>query len=66
MHDRVIPDAEPESKMKQGTLDSVIIWEARILAFSTKGLLDYIVELIVCEDKVRPSCITMPYCLSSE
>ena len=59
MHDRAIPDAEPESKMKQGTLDSAITREARIPAFSTKGLLDYIIELIVCEDKVRPSFITV-------
>ena len=52
MHDRAIPEAEPESKMKQSTLDSAITREARIPAFSNKGLLDYIVELVVSEDKV--------------
>jgi hypothetical protein len=52
MHDRAIPDAEPELKLKQSTLDSAVTREARIPAFSTKGLLDYIVELVVSEDKV--------------
>jgi hypothetical protein len=52
MHDRAIPDAEPKSKMKQTTLDKAITREARIPAFTTKGLLDFIVELVVCEDKV--------------
>ena len=52
MHDRAIPDAEPESKMKQSTLDSSITREARIPVFSTKGMLDFIVELVVSEDKV--------------
>jgi hypothetical protein len=52
MHNWAIPDAKPKSKMKQTTLDSAITWEARIPAFSTKGLLDFIVKLVVCEDKV--------------
>jgi hypothetical protein len=52
MHDQAIPDAEPELKMKQSTLDTAITREARILAFLNKGLLDYIVELVVSEDKV--------------
>jgi hypothetical protein len=54
MHDRAIPDAEPESKMKQSTLDSAITREARIPAFSNRGMLDYIIELVVSEDKVWP------------
>ena len=38
--------------MKQGTLDRIIVQEPRIPPFTTAGLLDYVVELIVSEDNV--------------
>lgn len=41
------------SSLTQTTLDSVIPTRPRIPQFTTAGLLDYIVELVVCEDEVR-------------
>lgn len=38
---------------RQGSLDGVVVRQDRTPAFTTDGLLDYIVELIVCEDKVK-------------
>jgi hypothetical protein len=35
----------------QATLDAIIVHQPRAPAFTTSGLLDYVVELIVCEDK---------------
>jgi hypothetical protein len=35
----------------QATLDGIIVHQSRAPAFTTSGLLDYVVELIVCEDK---------------
>ncbi|KAF8810837.1 hypothetical protein BYT27DRAFT_7024336, partial [Phlegmacium glaucopus] len=37
---------------KQGTLDSIVTRQPRPPAFTTKGLLDYIVEFVVSEDEV--------------
>ena len=39
--------------LTQSTLDSVISTRPRIPQFTTGGLLDYVVELVVCEDEVR-------------
>jgi hypothetical protein len=37
----------------QGSLNSVVNREPRRPPFTTRGLIDHIVELIVCEDEVR-------------
>jgi hypothetical protein len=41
------------SSLSQGSLDNIVTRQPRAPAFSTDGLVDYIVELVVCEDKVR-------------
>jgi hypothetical protein len=43
---------DPQSE-RQGTLDGNVVRQPRVPAFSMAGLLDYIVELVVCEDDVR-------------
>jgi hypothetical protein len=41
----------------QGSLDGIVIRQPRPPTFSTAGLLDYIIELIVEEDEVgNPAC----------
>jgi hypothetical protein len=52
MHDRAIPPDAKDSTMKQGTLDGAITREPRMPLFSTDGLLDYVIELVVSEDNV--------------
>jgi hypothetical protein len=37
----------------QQSLDGIVVHQPRAPAFTTSGLLDYVVELIVCENKVR-------------
>ena len=39
----------------QGSLDDIVTRQPRAPPFSTTGLLDYLVELVVCEDKVEIS-----------
>lgn len=39
--------------LRQGTLDDIVTWEPKVPAFTTNGLLDHVVELVVCEDEVR-------------
>jgi len=43
----------------QGSLDDIVTRQPCAPPFSTDGLLDYLVELVVCEDKVniRGSCL---------
>jgi hypothetical protein len=43
------------STHEQTTLDGTFTRQPKVPAFTTDGLLDYIVELIVCEDKVMPT-----------
>jgi hypothetical protein len=38
--------------LSQGSLDDVVTRQPRAPPFSTDGLVDYLVELVVCEDKV--------------
>jgi hypothetical protein len=40
--------------MKQGTLDGAVTREPRMPVFSTDGLLDYVIELVVSKDNVHP------------
>jgi hypothetical protein len=52
MHSRAIPLSAQDSTdgLKQGTLDSMVTREARMPNFTTKGLLDFVIELVVSED----------------
>ena len=45
--------------LSQGSLDDIVTHQPRAPPFSTDGLLDYLVELVVCEDKVNihSSCL---------
>jgi len=38
----------------QGTLDGIVTRQPRAPAFTTAGLLDYILELVVSQDEVIP------------
>ena len=52
-----LPSTEHECKLVVIALtDSVIIHQPQAPAFSAAGLLDYIVELVVSEDKVSIIC----------
>ena len=44
-------------RYEQATLDGSI---TKVPAFTTNGLLDYMVELIVCEDKVMTPSLIYP------
>jgi hypothetical protein len=41
------------SSLTQSTLDGVVSTKPRVPQFTTARFLDYIIELVVCEDKVR-------------
>jgi hypothetical protein len=41
------------SSLTQTTLDGAIPTRPRVPQFTTAGALDYVVELVVCEDEVR-------------
>jgi hypothetical protein len=47
-------------------LDSIISREAKPPPFTAQGLLDYIVELIVCEDEVCPPTSVLIISLQTE
>ena len=52
--------------LHQSSLDDVIIHEPKQLLFTTAGLMDHLIELIVCEDEVGFlfNRIKNPYCYS--
>ena len=52
MNSRALPKEDDQSLSRQGTLDGTVVVQSRVLPFTTTGLLDYIVELVVCEDEV--------------
>jgi len=56
MHPRAIP-RDYETDSAQATLDGVLV--PKVPAFTKSGLMDYIVELIVSEDEVRPIVSSM-------
>jgi hypothetical protein len=58
MNVRALPKGDGQSLDKQGTLDGNVIVQPRVPPFTTAGLLDYIVELVVCEDKVHLFILT--------
>jgi len=41
--------------LSQGSLDNIVTRQPRVPPFSTDGLVNYLVELVVCEDKVNNS-----------
>jgi hypothetical protein len=45
--------ADSTDRLLQSSLDSIVTREPRRPPFTTRGLLDFIVQLIVCEDEVR-------------
>ncbi|KIM78165.1 hypothetical protein PILCRDRAFT_11388 [Piloderma croceum F 1598] len=51
MNARALPKDTNQSLSRQGTLDSAIVVQPRMPPFTTAGLLDYIIELVVSEDK---------------
>ena len=53
MNAHALPKDDGKSLSQQGTLDGSVIVQPRVPPFTTIGLLDYIVELVVCEDKVK-------------
>ena len=52
MNARALPKDSNQSLNRQGTLDSAVVVQARVPPFTTAGLLDYMVELVVSEDEV--------------
>ena len=53
MNAHVLLKNDGKSLSWQGTLDGSVIVQPCVLPFTTIGLLDYIAELVVCEDKVK-------------
>jgi hypothetical protein len=51
MHERVIPVSAMNTISKQGMLDATFACQPCMPIFSMQNLLDYVVELIVSEDK---------------
>jgi len=52
----VIPKGNSKSLGEQGTLNGNVVVQPRVPPFTSAGLLDYIVELVVCEDEVCFPC----------
>jgi hypothetical protein len=50
---RALSKAASGSILAQGSLDGIVTRQPRPPTFSTAGLLDYIIELVVEEDEVR-------------
>lgn len=65
MNARALPKGDSESVSRQGTLDGNVAVLPRVPPFTSAGLLDYIVELVVCEDEVCllywNACVIMFY-----
>lgn len=58
---RALPRPVTTSKeLVQGNLDGVVIREMHPPTFSTAGLIDYIVQLIVEEDEVSKYSLSIP------
>jgi hypothetical protein len=53
MNSRALPKDDNQTLSRQGTLNDAIVVQSRVPPFTAAGLLDYIVELVVCEDEVR-------------
>ena len=55
---QAIQRLERNSGLYQSSLDSIVSREPKKPPFTKRGLLDYIIQLIVCEDEV---CSVHPY-----
>lgn len=44
------------SYSSQMTLEGVVTREAKSPVFTNAGLMDYIIELVICEDEVSKTC----------
>jgi hypothetical protein len=44
--------SDPTDRLLQSSLDSIVSREPKRPPFTTRGLMDYIVQVIVCEDEV--------------
>ena len=53
MNAYALPKDDGKSLSWQGTLDGSVIVQPCVPPFTTIGLLDYIIELAVCEDEVK-------------
>jgi hypothetical protein len=52
-HPRALQRVSDSDRSFQSSLDSIVTREPRRPPFTTRGLMDFIVQLIVCEDEVR-------------
>ena len=53
MNSRALPKDDNQTLSRLGTLDNTMVVQSRVPPFTTAGLLNYIVELVVCEDEIR-------------
>ena len=53
MNSRALPKDDMRTLSRQETLDDTVVVQSCVPHFTTAGLLDYIVELVVCEDEAR-------------
>ena len=49
----IITDDVANVPLSQGSLDNIVTRQPCMPPFSTDGLVDYLIKLIVCEDKVN-------------
>ena len=49
----IITDNVANVPLSQGSLDNIVTCQPCVPPFSTDGLVDYLIKLIVCEDKVN-------------
>jgi hypothetical protein len=56
MNARALPKGDSESVSRQGTLDGIVAVLPQVLPLTNAGLLDHIIELVVCEDEVCCFC----------
>jgi hypothetical protein len=52
MNLHALPKEDDQSLSRHGILDGMVVVQSHVPPFTTAGLLDYIVELVVCEDEV--------------
>ena len=50
--------SDSTDQLLQSSLDSIVTREPRRPPFTTRGLMDYLVRFIVCEDEVRVHVVT--------
>jgi hypothetical protein len=53
MNTRALPKDTNQSLSRQGTLDGAIVVQPHMPPFTTAGLIDYIIEVVVSKDEVH-------------